>query len=401
MIRAEILSTGDELISGSLVDTNSAWIAERLLQTGLQIRRISCVGDELQVLSSTLLEISHRADIAVLTGGLGPTPDDLTAQAAAQACGKELKQDEKALQSMQEFFARLNRSMPASNLKQALLPAGSSCIPNSAGTAPGFLLRMNDCCFFALPGVPREMKQMFTGFVIPWIEDHLAQELQPQAIRVVSCFGITESKTSQALQGFESSFPGISLGFRFKFPVIQVRLYSRQKAGQIPGQDMEQAVAWVKQKLGDKVFSSQGSTLEEETLKLLQRQNQTLAVFEGCSGGLLAHLTNRTEAGQQAFLLARVVQEGQQSISLMRQNPENQVLDLAREIREDAGSDFGLATIAAKGASQDKGWIGLTGRKRSLAQEFPLGYPGHQANITALVYAALNLLRLELLGKLE
>jgi nicotinamide-nucleotide amidase len=291
--------------------------------------------------------------------------------------------------------------MPASNLKQALLPAGSLCLPNQAGTAPGFSLCINNCRFFALPGVPREMKQMFTESVIPWIEESFAHDLQPLTLRVVSCFGITESQTSQALQGFEHSFQSIAIGFRFKFPVIQVRLYSRQQAGEVAVQDMEQAVAWIKQRLGDKVFSCRERSLEEETLQLLKAQDRTLAVLEGCSGGLLAHLTTRTQPGRQALLMARVVQEDLQTVSPELAYPADQVRELAQEIREDARSDFGLATVFEKRTSQAKAWIGLADKQRSLAREFFLGYPGHQANITALAYAALNMLRLKLLGNME
>ncbi|MFW6179968.1 MAG: molybdopterin-binding protein [Desulfohalobiaceae bacterium] len=400
MPRAEIIATGEELLSGSLVDTNSAWIADRLLQTGLQVRRISCAGDDLQDLSSALQEIAGRSDIAVLTGGLGPTEDDLTAQAAAQASGRQLVQNEQALENIQEFFARLQKEVPASNLKQALLPAGSLCLPNPVGTAPGFLLGINSCHLFALPGVPGEMRQMFKQSVIPWIEEHFAQQLQPLEIRVISCFGITESKTSQALQGFESCFPGIRLGFRFKFPVIQVRLYSRQQAKALHGQqDMQQAMSWVQQKLGDRVFSSQDQSLEQETLQLLESRNSTLAMFEACSGGLLAQLTTRTEPGRKSLLLASVINEDSQAIPARGKDPASRVRMLAGDIREEAGADFGLAVIAEKKADPGRAWVGLAGQHRSLAREFTLGYPGWQANMTALAYFALNLLRLELLGK--
>ena len=397
MIRAEILSTGDEIMSGSLVDTNAAWITRQLLQSGLEVGRISCAGDDLRELQSLIQEIAQRADIAVVTGGLGPTPDDITAEAAAKACGVELEQNRQALQSIEDYFARLQRPMPESNLKQALIPAGSVCLPNPAGTAPGFRLNIHNCCLFALPGVPSEMKQMFDLSVTPWIKKHLAQQLQPMSIRVISCFGISESKTAQALQGFSSSFPDIHLGFRFKFPAIQARLYCRQPAGRTYGQHMEDAVNWVKHRLGDRVFSSRDSTLQEETMQLLADQNKTLAILEGCSGGMLAHLATGTEAGSKALLLARVVHEDFQGFSRTHVDPLHSARELASEIMTDAESDFGLVNFAAKEADQTRVFMGLAGRHRTLAREFTRGYPDRQASITALSWACLNLLRLELL----
>jgi len=151
---AEILATGDEIRSGALIDSNSAHIAQQLEEAGVEVIRHSCTGDDLDVLASILREIGDRSDIAVVTGGLGPTADDLSAEAAATATGVDLVLDNKALGWVEEAFEKRKWPMSESNKKQAVLPEGAEPLYNPVGTAPGFLLKIGRCSFFFLPGVP-------------------------------------------------------------------------------------------------------------------------------------------------------------------------------------------------------------------------------------------------------
>ena len=164
---AEILATGEEIRTGALADTNSAYIAAELEQAGVAVARLSGVGDDLERLASVLVEHRGRADIAVVTGGLGPTVDDLSSEAAAKAAGVECKLDPSAMASIEDFFRRRNRPMNPSIRKQAVLPSGADVLFNPVGTAPGLSLAIGRCRFFFLPGVPFEMRRMLADQVLP------------------------------------------------------------------------------------------------------------------------------------------------------------------------------------------------------------------------------------------
>ena len=242
---------------------------------------------------------------------------------------------------------------------------------------------------------------MFSEYVAPEIEKLFSSQLKPLTIREISCFGITESNTSQALQGFEANFPGINLGFRFHFPIIQVRLYARQNSGDNLGHELQEAVSWVAQKLGDKVFSLQGRSLAQETLHLLQSRTKNLVVLEACTGGLLAHLiTSAEQEGAQALMLAKVNRAERQSPGIKHTDTAEQAKTWAREIRANTGVDYALSTVQDQEASS-RAWVGLADKARTLTQEVILAYPDRQANLTVAAFSALNLLRLELLGRLD
>ncbi len=221
----ELLATGDEIRSGAVADTNSSCIAEQLERQGLAVARHTCVGDQPADIRDALAAISRRADLAVVTGGLGPTADDRTAEAAAQAAGVGLVQDPDALAQVTRYFEKRGLSMNPSNRKQALLPEGAGCLPNPAGTAPGFTLTIAGCRFFFLPGVPREMKAMLTDQVLPEIADAIPDASTVRQIRAVSSFGLPESAVGERVADIENIFEDLQVGLRVVFPEIHVRLY--------------------------------------------------------------------------------------------------------------------------------------------------------------------------------
>ena len=167
---AEILSTGNEVLSGVVVDSNAAHIARVLEVNGLEVRRHTCVGDEIEEIAVAVGEIAGRAEVLLITGGLGPTGDDVTSAAVARAAGVELVFNQEARQSMDDFFIRRGLTTRLADDKQALLPEGARCLVNPVGTAPGFALSISGCLILVLPGVPREMEQMMTTAVLPEIE---------------------------------------------------------------------------------------------------------------------------------------------------------------------------------------------------------------------------------------
>jgi len=226
-MKGEILATGDEIRSGALIDSNSAYIAERLEREGVEVVRHHCVGDDLGSLTDVFQEIARRADIALVTGGLGPTSDDRTTEAAARAAGVGLVLNADALTAIEMFFKRLGRTLTPSNRKQAFFPDGSEILPNPIGTAPGFKIQIETCTFFCLPGVPVEMRKMLASEVIPRLLSLSGGHRQISMVRTLSTFGATESMVGEQLSDIIADFPDIQIGYRAKFPEIQVRLYIR------------------------------------------------------------------------------------------------------------------------------------------------------------------------------
>ena len=290
---ADIIATGDEIRTGALVDRNSAHIADKIEELGVDVSRHVCVGDDLTQLRDILRETAARADIAIMTGGLGPTVDDLTAQAAADAKGVALRLDEEALAGMTVFFEKRNFPMSPRNRKQAFLPETAHCIPNPVGTAPGFEMQIENCRFFFIPGVPHEMKNMLAGAVLPAIIALRGEKQLAIEVKTICSFGLPESVVDEKLSGITKQFPDIRLGLRASFPIIQVKLYGRDKNRQRLETNLATAEKEVCDRLGESVFSNTGHSMAQVLGHLLAARKATVAVAESCTGGLIAsHLTD-------------------------------------------------------------------------------------------------------------
>jgi len=218
-----ILSTGDEILLGDIVDSNSAHLCRAMKDMGFKVERIMAVGDEADKISLAIKEISFSADICLVTGGLGPTSDDVTASACGRAGGIALELDKDAFLSMKAHFVKKGYELSLDNKKQAILPAGSRMMTNHNGTAPGFYIQINQCLFFFMPGVPKEMKMMLEREVKPVLNQKFGVG-HKIFIERLTIFGLGESKTGLLLNGFYENFPGIQLGFRADFPIIEVKM---------------------------------------------------------------------------------------------------------------------------------------------------------------------------------
>ncbi len=294
----EILSTGDELLLGDITDTNSRYLCRRLKAAGLRVSRITAVGDDVHGIKRALKAISGRAQICLVTGGLGPTQDDLTAQAAAQAAGTELALNSQALESMRLFFETRNYELTQINKKQARLPQTARVMENTHGTAPGFDMDIAGCRFFFMPGVPLEMKHMFTLKVLPEIVQMTGGTPDIRIERIM-VFGLGESMVQEKLLAFNERFPELDLGFRARFPLIEVKILTHSK-----DMDMGAAKEWILTRLGANVVSGQGLTLAQEIGRLLSESGQTLAVAESCTGGLISNMITDVAGASDYFLLS-------------------------------------------------------------------------------------------------
>ncbi|MDO9162422.1 MAG: molybdopterin-binding protein [Methylococcaceae bacterium] len=283
----EIFSQGEEVVTGQVVDSNAAWLAQEAVQIGFTVTRHTSVGDKLDDLVALLREISGRADCCLCTGGLGPTTDDLTAEAVSQAFGLPLEFDETAFAQVKHFFDRRNRHMPESNRKQAMLPQGSIRLDNQWGTAPGFALQAGRCWFVFMPGVPSEMRNMYLEKVVSTLTERFV--LQPQTLITIKTIGIGESDLQQRIKPI--AIPdNVQLGFRASLAEVQTKLLFPHDYPSAAINDLVNAMVG---QIGDAVFAINGlGAANGDLISLLDQLmiggKHTLAVVETVSQGMIA-----------------------------------------------------------------------------------------------------------------
>ncbi|MDM8516449.1 competence/damage-inducible protein A [Desulfobacterales bacterium HSG16] len=413
-MKSEILATGDEIRSGALIDSNSAYIAQHLERCGVTVLRHHCVGDELQILTEALIDIAERARIAVVTGGLGPTIDDVTTQAAADAVGKTTMLDQKALDSIEDFFKSRDRSMSSSNKKQAMLPEGADPLYNPVGTAPGFCLDIKGCLFFFLPGVPYEMKKMLKEQVLPRLKAMQGDQRRFCKVKTISTFGLPESTTGERVEEISDIFPELRLGLRASFPDIQIKLYAEGTDENHLNQQIDKAAKWVLDRMGKKAFSVDGETMEAVAGRLLKKKHATIAVAESCTGGLIAHQLTNVAGSSDYFQFSGITYSNESKIRVLGVNPdtiekygavhEETAKEMAMGAKKLVGADFGLSTsgiAGPTGGSDDKPvgtvCIGLATPEDVFGYRFFFPFPSRSMNKSIFAMTALDILRRSLL----
>jgi nicotinamide-nucleotide amidase len=301
--RVAILSTGDELTTGRIVDTNASWLADQFFGLGLEVAAVLTVGDYPERLAWAWRSALAQAEVVVSTGGLGPTADDLTTEVLADVLGVPLVEDVESAARIEQLFAALGREMPPNNLKQARVPRGAVIIPNPHGTAPGYRVAHEGRLAVVLPGVPREMKPMFETSVAPWLET-LRDSATVHRARTFQTFGVTESGLDALLEGVVDPAEA-RLSFRASFPEVSVRVVVRGDPAEAEAR-LATVAARVRERIGPYVYAEGATTLEEEVGRLLAERGETLAVAESCTGGLVGHrLTN--VPGSSVYLRGVVV----------------------------------------------------------------------------------------------
>jgi nicotinamide-nucleotide amidase len=285
----EIICTGDEVLTGKIVNTNFSYIAQKLEDVGLSVCWGTTVGDDRETLLAAFLHAGERADAVIVNGGLGPTIDDLSQEIAARAAGVELVLSEEWLTTMEAFFLRRSRVMSPNNKKQAMLPQTAEILDNPIGTACGFAMDIGKARFFFTPGVPRELRRMLEEQIIPRL---LARGGAPTAIRLkrFHSYGLGESHVDALLQGVEELVPDGSakLGFRAHYPQIETKVTLRGADEADIEAKLAPVVAEVRKRLGNFILAEDDDTLEGVILKALQRQDGSLAVVETFTSGQIA-----------------------------------------------------------------------------------------------------------------
>ncbi|MCP3940069.1 MAG: competence/damage-inducible protein A [Desulfobacteraceae bacterium] len=417
---AEILSTGDEVLLGDIIDTNSSFLCEKLKIMGIGVRQITAVGDEVAKISSVLGQIAKRADICLVTGGLGPTQDDLTARACAGAAGEKLVLNSMALETMTAYFEKAGFEMTQDNKKQAMLPESAGVLVNQRGTAPGFSMSMDDCHFFFMPGVPSEMKFMFEHGVKPRLLDIFGLTRQI-FIERLTIFGLPESRVGALLEGFENKFSGMNLGFRAKFPFIEVKIvYPLEVCSKAVCDNvkklMDAAREWVVLRLENKVISLRGQSLEQEVGRLLKEKKYTLAIAESCTGGLISNLVTDVAGSSDYFLFSAVTYSNGAKMNILKVAKktleahgavhEQTALEMARGVKKAAGAHWGISTTGIAGptgGTDDKPvgtvCIGIAGPDFETVKRYTFNFGDRARNKKMFAATALEVLRRNLISR--
>lgn len=291
-MKIEIISIGNELTSGEVVNTNAAYMAALLAEKGFDVPFITTIGDDDGQIADALARVQEHADAAIISGGLGPTTDDLTAEAAAKAFGRPLVLNKEVLDSIRARFAHRGMEMPRSNEKQAFFPQDAEIVANAQGTAPGFLLRHRGKIFIFLPGVPRELKQMFNEIVLPFLEKERKEKVVYRS-RTLKVFGWTESAIADRLKEINPGDDSALLAYLPRFPENHVKIVLSGKSPEEVESRLGKLEKMIRERLEGRVFAVDGEILEGIVGSLLRSNGATLAVAESCTGGLIAHrLTN-------------------------------------------------------------------------------------------------------------
>ncbi len=381
MLKVEMLSTGDEVLHGQIVDTNAAWLADFFFNQGVPLSRRNTVGDKLEDLVAVLLERSQQADILIVNGGLGPTSDDLSAEAAAQALGEDLVLHEEWLEHMARFFSERGRVMAPSNRKQAMIPASSEMIDNPVGTACGFAITLNRCRIFFTPGVPSEFKQMVQQEILPRLQQQFTLPDAPVCLRLTT-FGRSESDLAQSLDGLTLP-PDVVIGYRSSMPIIELKLTG-------PGAQrtaMEALWPKIRKVAGESVIFEGTEGLPAQIARCLNERQLSLTLSEQFTGGLLALQLSR----ECAPLLASEVVPAQQET----------LTQTAHWTAERRINHFAGLALAVSGLEEDHLNFALSTPEGTHALRVKFNTTRHTLQVRQEVCAmmALNILRRWLNGK--
>jgi len=406
MEKAVILSTGDELMTGRVVDTNSSYIADQLHSLGLDIVAILKVGDTRERLLWALKRGSELGDLVIGTGGLGPTADDLTTEVVGELLGRRLVMNQEIAEALKRGFKARGLPFTPNNLKQALFPEGADFIPNPAGTAPGFRVVTGEKRYLIwLSGVPREMEAMLKESILPWV----AQERGAGAELSVSTFkiyGLTESKLDDILKPIPTS-ERVRLSFRAHYPDLTLRLTVR--GGKEREEEFRQFKAQIQELIGPYIYGEGEETLEEVVGRLLKKKGWTLALAESCTGGYLSHRITLVPGSSEYFKGASVAYSNEAKLDLpgVKRTTLEQygavsqetALEMAQGIRQQAKATIGLSVTGIAGPTGGSPeipvgevWVGMARPQGSEACRFR--FRGERERvILGASQAALNWLR--------
>lgn len=412
-MKAEIISTGTELLLGRTLNTSAFYLTGQLTGLGIEVDYHTTVGDHKGRLSEAVCRALGRSQMIFLTGGLGPTADDLTKEIIAKELGLNMDFNRESMESVQHFYYHKS-SLPPGSEKQALFPEGAKVLPNDFGTAPGAFIEQDGKYCVILPGPPSEMKPMFDYYVLPEIEQLMLKDQKKMHVRTLKIFGLGESELEQELLDLmQKASPSLTLLDKHTFMDLRIIVRDGEKDHALKILDYTETV--IRKRLGNKVFGVNEETHSQVVGNLLRQNKLTLATAESCSGGLLGGIIT-TEAGSSDYYLGGVVSYanstkevllGVKKLSLINDGAVSETVarEMAEGARQALKADLGLSTtgIAGPGGGTEDKPIGLV----YIALAHPEGiqveklqFAGNRDSIRNMtVESCLNMLRQFLLNK--
>lgn len=368
-MEAVIISAGEELISGQCIDTNAAWLSAELGRFGLRVVQHITVGDVESALADAIHAALGHAQLVIITGGLGPTPDDITREAVASATGQRLVTSDEALAQITSMFDRMKRRITESDRRQAQIPEGGATVANPRGTAPGIYLKQGDSHLVALPGVPLEMKQMFATFVRPMVEGWMG----PACARTerLLCFGTSEAAIGEKLADLMARDRNPLIGTTASEGVIAVRIMAGGVGPSEADALIAAEVAEVRRRLGSTVFGRGDETLAGVVAGLLLERELTLATAESCTGGLLAKQLTDIPGSSGYFLQGFVTYSNEAKTRLV--GVSQSLIDKHGAVSEQVASAMVSGCLAAAGSDLAVSITGIAGPGGGCPPEKPVG----------------------------
>lgn len=413
MKQAEIIAIGNELTIGRTVDTNSNWLAKQLITLGIFVRRITCIPDEAPAITAALEQALQHSDPIILTGGLGPTKDDLTKKTLADFFGLQLKEDPAVRATLEAWYARRGRTLNSATATQALVPVGAGVLPNPVGSAPGLHFKAQGANIFSLPGVPHEMKAIFEGSIRPLLQTQYATDyIRQHTLRTVA---LAESEMALRIADIEENLPPqLAIAYNAMLHMVDLRLTARgPRAYEVAlNTAFDQTLEALHSRIADHVYGEHEQTLEAALGERLAGKKLTIAFAESCTGGALA-ARMVSVAGASRYVCGGMVaydnavktnQLGVADELLRTQGAVSEPVAraMAEGARRTLGTDVALSTTGIAGP--DGGtptkpvgtvWIGYADANGSTAQTFLLEQD-RTRNIERTVILAMDLLRRKL-----
>lgn len=413
MVRAEVITIGDEILFGQITDTNTQWIGTELTNIGIRPIRKSSVGDTEAAILEVLAEAESRADIILITGGLGPTKDDITKTTMCKYFDTELVINEHALEIITSFFVKRGRPMTELNRQQAALPKACTYIANYWGTAPGMWFERNGKVFISMPGVPFEMKNLMTNAILPKLKAFFETPvIQHKMMRTV---GIGESFLAERIEAWEDALPPhIRLAYLPSFGQVKLRLTATGTDAEQLKVENQAQVDKVLPLIQEFVFGFDDDEMETVVGRLLKERGETLATAESCTGGYVSHLITKVPGSSQYFIGGVVSYSNEVKINQLGVKPETlaefgavseaTVIEMSEGVRQRLGTTYGVAAsgiAGPDGGSEEKPvgtiWIACAGPSGTVTQKLQLGKFREQ-NIQYTGIYLLNLLRKQILA---
>jgi len=415
-IKASIITIGDELLIGQVIDTNSAYIAQSLNKIGVVINNRIAVGDDKNSILEALSITSKQSNVVIITGGLGPTADDITKPLLNEYFGGKLMIHQPTLDHITDIFVNKHkRPLIDRNIKQAEVPDVCEVLFNENGTAPGMLFEKDGVLYFSLPGVPHEMKGLVDKYVVSKIQQSFKT---PKIVhRTLLTAGIGESFLAELIADFENALPdNIKLAYLPNFGMVRLRLTGIDWDENLLISNIQEAFSQLKIQVSEYLVTDSDETMEVVVGRLLKEKNQTVATAESCTGGYIGHLLSK-HAGSSQFYTGGIISYDNriktefldvstQILHTVGAVSKEAVEQMAKSVREKMNTDFGISVSGIMGPSGQTDekplgmvWIGVANREKVVSKVFYLRFD-RSRNIEVTATQAINLLRLLIINKI-